>query len=251
MAPSFQDHFSGQSGSYAHYRPGYPAALFDYLADQAPSRILAWDCATGSGQAACELAKRFHSVIASDASQAQIDAARPCPGVIYRKALAEQSGLESASVDLVTVAQALHWFDLDNFYREVKRILRPNGLLAVWSYNLLRIEPAIDRLIDRFYGETLADYWPPERKRVERGYEDLPFPFSPAVDPPGFKMTAQWSLPQLLGYLGTWSATARFREATGQDPLPPLAEQLLPAWGLAETERRVNWPLSLRVGHAG
>jgi len=250
MTQPFQDHFSGQAGSYAHYRPGYPAELFDYLAERAPSRSLAWDCATGSGQAACELAKRFHSVIASDASQAQIDAARPCPGVTYRTALAEQSGQEDASVDLVTVAQALHWFDLESFYREVKRVLRPNGLLAVWSYNLLRIEPAIDRLIDRFYGETLADYWPAERRRVEKGYADLPFPFSPAADPPLFNMTAQWSLPQLLGYLGTWSATARFREATGQDPLPSLAENLLPVWGAPETGRRVSWPLSLRVGHS-
>ncbi|MCW8908591.1 MAG: class I SAM-dependent methyltransferase [Sedimenticola sp.] len=251
MTKPFQDHFSGQADSYAHYRPGYPSTLFDYLADRAPARTLAWDCATGSGQAACELAKRFRKVIASDASQAQIDAAISCTGVEYRVARAEQSGLDTASVDLVTVAQALHWFDLEAFYREVERILRPSGLLAVWSYNLLRINPPVDRLIDRFYRETLADYWPPERKQVEEGYAEIDFPFRAEADLPCFDMSTEWSLPQLIGYLGTWSATSRYREATGQDPLQPLAAELQGIWGEAETRHRVRWPLSLRLGYRG
>ena len=249
MSNRFKDHFSGNAADYAHYRPGYPSALFDYLASRAPSLTVAWDCATGSGQAAHELAKRFQQVIASDASPAQIDAAPPCSGVAYRVAPAEQSGIDSASIDLVTVAQALHWFDLEAFYQEVTRVLRPNGLLAVWSYNLLRIAPPLDRLIDRLYHEILGNYWPPERKQVERGYAALPFPFPELSHSPAFSMSAEWTLAQLLGYLNTWSATARYREATGRSPLQPLMETLQEIWGSPNTRRQVTWPLSLRLGY--
>lgn len=249
MANRFKDHFSGNATDYAHYRPGYPSALFDYLASRAPSPTVAWDCATGSGQAAHELAKRFQRVIASDASQAQINAALACPGVEYRVAAAEQSGIDSASIDLVTVAQALHWFDLEAFYREVTRVLRPNGLLAVWSYNLLRIDPPVDRLIDHLYHEILGDDWPPERRLVEQGYADLGFPFRTPAVTPSFSMRTNWTLEQLVGYLRTWSAVKRHIQKTGQDPLQPGMTELQAAWGDNGQRRQVSWPLSLRLGY--
>ncbi|MCP4377042.1 MAG: class I SAM-dependent methyltransferase, partial [bacterium] len=206
----FKDHFSDQSGDYLRYRPSYPGALFAFLAEIPPMQHRAWDCATGSGQAAHGLSTHFERVIATDASAAQIDSAVPAANVHYRVAPAEASGLPDRSVDLVTVAQALHWLDLERFYGEVRRVLKPGGLLAVWSYNLLRTDPAIDAEVDAFYSHTVGPYWPPERRLVESGYRDLPFPF-PELDTPPFAMTARWRLEQLLGYLGTWSATKRYR----------------------------------------
>ncbi len=179
----FKDHFSDQSGDYLRYRPSYPDALFAYLAEISPTRHLAWDCATGSGQAAQGLSAHFEKVIATDASAAQIDSAIPTANVHYRVASAESSGLPDHSVDLVTVAQALHWLDLERFYDEVRRVLKPGGLLAVWSYNLLRTDSAIDAQVDAFYSRTVGPYWPPERRWIENGYRDLPFPF-PEMAPP-------------------------------------------------------------------
>lgn len=245
---SFKDHFSGHAADYSRFRPDYPAELFAWLAAQTPARERAWDCATGSGQAACGLAPHFAEVIATDASAPQVENARPCRGVRYAVASAEASGLVDATIDLITVAQALHWFDLPRFYAEVSRVLRPGGVIAVWTYNLFRLDPAIDALVDRFYSETVGDYWPFERRLVEGGYRDLPFPFA-AVEPvPEFRMQSAWSLDHLTGYLGTWSAVRRYREAKGVDPVAELRPALAAVWGDAERERAVQWPLALRVG---
>jgi len=211
---------------------------------------LAWDCATGTGQAACELARRFNRVVATDASAAQIAVATPCPAVEYRTAPAEQSGLGDASVDLITVAQALHWFDLDAFYYEVRRVLKPGGLLAVWTYGVFGTEggaggEAVQKLLHSFYYDTVRPYWPPERRHVENGYADLAFPFEP-VTAPAFSMAVEWRLADLVGYLRSWSATARFREAKGTDPVLLLEQQLSGLWG--EGQRRILWPLSIRAG---
>ncbi len=247
---AFTDHFAQVASHYAAHRPTYPPALFDWLADQVPARELAWDCATGTGQAACELARRFNRVVATDASAAQIAVATPCPAVEYRTAPAEQSGLGDASVDLITVAQALHWFDLDAFYYEVRRVLKPGGLLAVWTYGVFGTEggaggEAVQKLLHSFYYDTVRPYWPPERRHVENGYADLAFPFEP-VTAPAFSMAVEWRLADLVGYLRSWSATARFREAKGTDPVLLLEQQLSGLWG--EGQRRILWPLSIRAG---
>jgi SAM-dependent methyltransferase len=245
---SFPDHFSGVSSAYAEYRPRYPDSLFTWLAGLPAGRDVAWDCATGSGQAAIGLASQFERVIGTDASAGQIAAAVPHPRVDYRIAPAEESGLDSESVDLVTVAQALHWLDRPTFFAEARRVLRPDGAIAAWTYGNPRLDDArADEVLRRFTSETVGPYWPPERALVDAGYGTIEFPFA-EIDPPAFEMDAWWPLAALLGYIGTWSATTRFRTARGYDPLPELAAQLRRAWGVSETPRRIAWPLSLRVG---
>ena len=244
---AFKDHFSRDSVAYAAFRPRYPDALFDWLAGAAPERHLAWDCATGSGQAALGLAERFERVIATDASGEQIGAAVPHPRVEYRIARAEASGLEAGTVDLVTIAQALHWLDLANFYDEVRRVARPAGLLAAWTYGNSHVLPEVDEVVDRFYRDTVGPYWPPERVHVERRYADLPFPFA-RLAAPEFSIEADLTLDAYVGYLGTWSATRRYIEAGMGDPLPEVRAEMARAWGDPTEPRRVTWPLALLAG---
>jgi len=243
---TFADHFRGVSRGYANHRPTYPAALFDWLAQVAPARELAWDCATGSGQAARDLARHFTRVIATDASAAQLAQAAPHTRIEYRVAAAEDPGLEARSVDLVVVAQALHWFDVDAFHAEVRRVLVPGGVIAEWCYELTIVDAGpVDALLLELYHGALGPYWPPERVHIERGYRDLPFPFA-VIEAPQFAMRVEWTLPQFTGYLRTWSATARYVAARGHDPVAELERQLGPHWG--SRARLVSWPLVLRVG---
>ena len=244
---TFKDHFSGHAGEYAQFRPHYPDALFAYLASEAPSRSLAWDCATGNGQAAIGLAAQFDRVIATDASAQQIQAAEHHDRVEYRVALAEQSGLPASSLDLVTVAQALHWFDIPSFFTEARRVLKPNGIIAVWAYTFVTVAPEVDAIVERFYRETTGPFWPPERALVESGYRDIEFPFA-ELEPGKFELAVVWQPDQLLGYLRTWSATKRFIAARGFDPLESLGEELKDVW--SDGARVVQWPLHLRIGRA-
>ena len=188
----------------------------------------------------------FNRVIATDASENQIANAQQHERVEYRVAPAENSGIGSETIDLVTVAQALHWFELDLFYAEAQRVLKPEGVLAASAYNLLHIEPAIDEVVNRYYYQVVGLFWPPERKLVEQ-FADLPFPFH-QTDPPKFEMTASWDLDHLVGYLRTWSSTQRFIAAKGVDPLEEIIHQLRLAWGPPEQMRKAVWPLTLRVG---
>ena len=243
---SFKDHFSKQAADYARFRPGYPRELFDYLVSIAPSRRLAWDCGTGNGQAAAGLASVFDAVIATDASEKQITNAELHERVDYRVAPAEDSSIDFGTVDLIMVAQALHWFDLDRFYAEARRVLTSDGVLAASAYNLLHINPAIDEVVNRYYYEVVGPFWPQERKLVEQ-FDNLPFPFH-EIDPPKFEMTAQWNLDHLVGYLRTWSSTQRFMAAKGSDPLKQIMGELRAAWGTPEQTRNVIWPLTLRLG---
>ena len=248
MSQQFHDHFSGVANRYADFRPHYPAALFDYLATLVPQSSVVWDCAAGNGQATLDLAARFDKVIATDASREQIASATPHPKIEYRVAPAEQSGLPDKSIALVTVAQALHWFDLDRFYAEVKRVLIPNGVIAVWAYGINTVEgDEVNQLAYEFYAETVGPYWPPERKLVEDGYRTIPFPFV-EITPPAFRMEAQWTLEQLLGYFSTWSATNRYIKANGHNPLEPLASDLKRVWGDKDSARLIAWPLTIRLG---
>jgi SAM-dependent methyltransferase len=250
--PTFSDHFAPVSNAYAEFRPRYPAALFDLLAQISPAHDLAWDCACGSGQATRDLAGHFARVVATDASAAQLAGVSPHPGVEYRLAAAEASGLVDGSVDLIAVAQALHWFDLPRFYAEARRVLKPGGVLAVWSYGVQTLEgEAVYACVQRFYRDTVGPFWPPERRLVEQGYRTLDFPFDEFVPPqalPAFDMVEAWSLPRLLGYFRSWSATGRYIQAHGVDPVPALAAELAPLWGDPDHPRQVTWPLTIRVG---
>lgn len=244
---TFKDHFSTQADDYARFRPDYPRGLFAWLADQTDARDHVWDSATGNGQAALSLAEHFSAVTATDASEAQIRHALAHSRVSYAVSPSEATAIEAGTVDLVFVGQALHWFDLPAFYAEVRRVGRPGALIAVCSYALMKVEPAIDAVVEKFYSRTLAGHWPPERVHVERGYNDLPFPFE-RLNTPDFDMFRQWNLATLLGYLGTWSAVARYRTDSGTDPLPALAEELAICWGDPDGARAVRWPLKLMVG---
>jgi len=247
---SFKDYFSGHAADYSRYRPGaYPAGMFKALAALAPDRERAWDCATGNGQAALGLAEFFERVEATDASDKQIAAAVPHPKVHYSVAPAEASSLPDRSVALITVAQALHWFDLPQFYAEVRRVAKPQALLACSCYMHCSVSPAVDAAIQHLYEGILGDtYWPPERKHVERGYADLPFPF-PEIELPRFDMEVRWPLEGYVGYLRSWSATQNYIKKNGQDPVALVGEELLQAWGNPETVRPVRWAMTIRAGY--
>jgi SAM-dependent methyltransferase len=246
-AAAFKDHFSGHAGDYAARRPTYPPALAERLADLAPSRRVALDCACGNGQLALLLADRFERVVASDASAEQIRNARPHPGIDYRVAPAERSGLADASVDLVTVAQAAHWLDLDAFYAEVRRIARPGAIIALITYAPPAIEGPAGARLRRFYDETLEPFGPLERRLVADRYRTLPFPFD-AIDLPDFEIEAEWGLADLIGYVETWSVARLIERAGRRDLLDSVFRDLEAGWGDPTAKRRAVWPLTVRAG---
>lgn len=241
---SFKDHFSERAGVYARARPTYPERLFAELAARAPGRALAWDSGTGNGQAAVGLAQHFDRVIATDPSQAQLAEAAPHPKIIFRLGREAESGLPDRSADLVAAAQAAHWFDLPAFYAEARRVLRPNGLIAMWSYGLCRIEPAIDAVLDPFYYDVVGPYWPPERKHVDAAYATLPFPFD-HEEFPGLSIVRDWTLDAFVDYVRSWSAVNRYCSAKAGDPVPGLTSALRPLW---PGSRTVTWPIAVRLG---
>ena len=227
--------FSSVACEYSLFRPGYPEELFDWLARIAPAKEAVWDCGCGSGQASVPLAGHFARVFATDPSAQQIAAARQHPRVHYSVASAERSELADASVDLVTVAQALHWFDVDAFYAEARRVARPGAVLAAWNYPRPEFaDPELDRRFLEFYSGVVGPYWPAERRHVETNYTTLPPPpnelgFDELPHPP-FALELRWNLEQVLGYVSTWSATTRYREARASDPVSLLRAALAPLW---------------------
>jgi SAM-dependent methyltransferase len=250
MIPTFADHFSGVAGAYAEHRPRYPERLFAWLSSLVPRHEIAWDCATGNGQAAVALAPYFARVVATDASAAQIAAAYSDERVEYRVAPAEASGLAGKSIDLVTVGQALHWFDRAAFFAEARRVLRSDGVIAAWTYGATEFDdPRLDAAHRAFYVDTVGPFWPAERSLVETGYRNIEFPFE-EIEVPSFEMVTLWPLATFIGYVGTWSAVTRFRAERGVDPVPDLARDLGAAWGDPEIPRRIRWPLAMRVGRA-
>lgn len=243
----FEDHFSKHAHTYAQYRPEYPPELYTYLSSLTSEHRLAWDCATGNGQAARGLVDTYDLVIASDASEEQIQQAAPHPRIVYRVEPAEETSLEPASVDLVTVAVAVHWFDFNRFYQEVWRVLKPAGVIAVWTYQRAIISPAVDRVIAKLDDEILADYWPERVRYLKELYRTLPFPFA-EIQAPDFEMKPDWSLEQLLGFINSWSGVRRFEEREGVHPLQSIWEELNAAWGSEKEVRTVRFPLLMRIG---
>lgn len=241
-----KDNFSKQSAEYACYRPQYPQALFDCIFEKVAEKNLAWDCGTGNGQTAIILSRYFNNVYASDISSKQLANAQRAPNIRYEAAAAESATLEDNSVDLVTVSQALHWFDFEKFYAEVRRVGKKNSVIAAWTYSLLRISPEIDALIKAFHDHTLEHYWDTERHYVNNGYSNLPFPFQQISDP-GFNINVNWDKNQLFGYIATWSAWQKFLQNNSSDPLQELMNEVDKLWPGSEP-RKMQFPLFLKMG---
>ena len=246
----FADQFSSHAGDYARFRPRYPLALFRYLASLVPRHHLAWDAGTGSGQAALGLAAHFDRVVATDASAEQVARAVPHERIEYRVERAEDVSLAPGSVDLVTVAVAVHWFDFDAFYRAVHRVGAEHGVIAVWTYEDAVIDPAIDPLLQRYDRNVLAGYWHERISYIYDRYESLPFPFA-ELSRPSFELAAEWDLPQLIGFLHSWSGARRYMERRGGDPVESIRDELNAAWGDPSRCRTVRWPLHFRIGRIG
>ncbi|GAB2840267.1 class I SAM-dependent methyltransferase [Ferruginibacter profundus] len=241
-----KDNFSQQAAGYAKYRPQYPDALFSYILGFVKEKNTAWDCGTGNGQSAAVLCKYFNTVFATDISQKQIDNAYKANNIFYAVAPAEKTNIEEHSVDLITVSQALHWFNFQQFYAEVKRVAKPGAVIAVWTYSLLQITPAIDAIIQHYHFNTLANYWDAERKYVDDNYTGIPFPFEEVTTPP-FAIQLHWSLKDLEGYFYTWSALQKFITVNNFSPVAALMAQIQPLWG-ADEKREIIFPVHLRLG---
>jgi len=242
-----KDNFSHRAAEYARFRPGYPAALFDFLFAQCRQFDCAWDCATGNGQIAAVLAERFRQVEATDISENQLQNALLRPNIRYQTGAAEQPIFPENSFDLVTVGQAAHWFDLEKFYAEVQRVLKPGGLLALVGYGLLNIDEATDAVIGYLYRDVLDDYWDPERQLVDEALATIPFPFQ-EIPLPEMASEYRWAPEHLLGFLSTWSAVRHYENQTGKNPLDEaFVTSLKKAWG-SEPVKTVRFPIFGRIG---
>jgi SAM-dependent methyltransferase len=253
MTQPLQDHFSDRADAYAQFRPRYPTEFVDWLAAQSRRRARAgpltvWEAGCGSGQLTVRLSGRFDRLMATDASAEQLARAPALPGVEYRQARAEACGLPDASVDLAVSAQAAHWFDPSAYYREVRRVVRPGGLIAMAVYGALATgEPEMDRLTTHFHRQTLKEFWPPQRQHVDTLYQSLEFPFD-AIPTPAFELRETWSLDQWLGYVETWSATAALARSGGRGTIDDFYRSIARLWGMPGTTRAIRWPLALRLG---
>jgi ubiquinone/menaquinone biosynthesis C-methylase UbiE len=241
-----KDLFSGHATDYALYRPTYPDALYKWVLGYVQNFERAWDCGTGNGQVANILAQHFCRVEATDISEAQMKQASPLPNVRYHVCSAETTPFETASFDLITVGQALHWFDFERFNAEVKRVAKPHAIIAVWTYKLLQVSPEIDVIIENFYRNTLGEYWEKERQHVENQYADVPFPYR-NVAKKIFPQTYDWTLSQLCHYLRTWSSVKKFERIHQTDPVLDLKQQLSAIWE-EQTPRRVTFPVFVQLG---
>lgn len=241
-----KDNFSQQAVAYAQFRPQYPEALVQTLLAHTNRLNQALDCGTGNGQLALQLAPYFQTIVATDISDAQLRNATPHPKITYQQSPAETLAFPDQQFDLITVAQALHWFDFDAFYPEVYRTLRDDGLFAAIGYALFCVDPAIDGILHQLYTDILGPYWDEERRYVDHYYRDIPFPFD-EIKTTRMYQHYEWTLPMLLGYLGTWSAVQHYRAQTGQDPIRLIEAPLRNSWGSAVT-RTVSFPILLRIG---
>jgi len=241
-----KDYFSGHSKQYATFRPTYPEDLYEFIFKYVRKFDNAWDCATGNGQVAQYLSARFDKVFATDISQQQLDNAYQSGNIYYSIAAAEKTEIPNRTIDLITVAQALHWFTVEDFYKEVNRATKPGALVAIWGYNVLRISPEVDKIIEDFYLNTTGPYWDERRKFVDTEYQSIPFPFE-EIPFPDIDIEIAWSLAHLTGYLATWSATQKFIKVNGFDPVAPLAEKLKSHWKEGEI-KETRFPLFGKIG---
>jgi len=245
----YKDYFSGHSRAYALARPDYPDSLFSYLNTLCQQHEIAWDCACGNGQASIALARYFDRVIATDASGDQLAHAPRHKKIQYQVARAEEYFLPPGTVDLVTVAQALHWLNLQKFYANVRSVLKTKGVLAVWCYGLHRIDDTFDDVIDQLYNSVLGRYWPKERRLVEEAYKDLDFPFE-EINSPNLVMIKTWTFQETMNYIESWSAVQRYIKDRNANPLDLFRDRLLLSWG-DKPKREICWPMTLRIGVNG
>jgi ubiquinone/menaquinone biosynthesis C-methylase UbiE len=242
-----KDLFSDQASLYAQYRPGYPRGLYEYIIQQVTNRQLAWDCATGNGQAAVELAQYFEKVIATDISQKQLQQAQPHEKITYSITTAEQTPFADNSFDCITVAQAYHWFKFDEFGKEVMRVAKPGAIVAIWGYSLVVCEDdAVNTLINTFYRDTVGAYWDKERRYIDEHYTTVPFPYEPLPEKE-FHISVQWNRQQLAGYFNTWSSVQHFIKANQYNPVNELAVEIEKAWR-DEGPKDFYFPLFLKLG---
>lgn len=242
----YMNHFGDKATEYQQFRPHYPNALFQYLVNLTENQECAWDVGTGNGQAAVALSPYFKEIIATDLKQGQLDAAPQKENIRYIACPAEKTSLPDHSVDLITVAQALHWFDLDKFYQEVRRVIKPGGIFSAWCYTLAKISPDIDVLVNHLYSDVLGDaYWPKERHYIDDAYQTISFPFE-HIQTPKFMIERSLSLSQWIGYLNTWSALQEYKDKNnGENPLDFIMNDLQKAWGDSEKTYVTKTPLYL------
>jgi ubiquinone/menaquinone biosynthesis C-methylase UbiE len=240
-----KDNFSTDADKYAQFRPAYPQELFDFLVSLVHHRERAWDCGTGNGQVAVELARTFARVDATDISAAQLQSAIPHDRIDYSVQPAEKTVFPDASFDCITVAQAIHWFDFDAFYAEVNRTIRPGGVLAVIGYDLVRFGPPLDAALDAFYRDVVGPYWDRERHYIDEQYNTIPFPYTD-IPSPQFENVLEWSFDHLIGYISTWSAVKHCQKALGRDPVEAARTELKKNWG-ANDMKKGRFPILLRV----
>jgi len=241
-----KDNFSTHSAQYLKFRPTYPNELYQFLLSLTETKDAAWDCGTGNGQVALELAKYFREVHATDISEKQIQHAVQRNNIFYKVEAAEKTSFPDKSFDLIIVAQAIHWFDFDAFYEEVERVVKPGGIFAVIGYALLNIDENTDKIIRKFHDEIVGPFWDPERKYVDECYQTIPFPFK-EIDAPQLYNIYEWKLEQLVGYLNTWSAVQHYIKAEKQNPVDLIYNELARSWE-KNTIKTVRFPILLRTG---
>lgn len=240
-----KDLFSNHAKEYATYRPAYPQELYDFIFKQVSHFDQAWDCGTGSGQVAKALSSKFKTVHATDISPKQIQNAIQKDNIVYKIAAAESSFFAANTFDLITVGQAVHWFELEKFYDECKRVAKPDSILAIFGYSPVRFNDGFDKILDDFYYKTIYSYWEMERRIVEDKYASLSFPFENILSN-NFKIRLSWTLKEVEGYLNTWSAVQAYKKETKSNPVVDLIRQIEPLW---TSERlSVYFPVFLRMG---
>ncbi|KDP26233.1 hypothetical protein JCGZ_22479 [Jatropha curcas] len=257
--------FIKQAKQYAEARPSYPKELFQFIASKTPIKDLAWDVGTGSGQAVHSLAEIFKNVIATDTSSKQLEFAPKLPNVRYQQTpptipmeeFEQYISIES-SVDLVTIAQAMHWFDLPKFYHQVKWVLKkPHGVIAAWCYTVPEVNDSIDSVFKPFYAIDSEPYWEAGRKWVDDKYQNIYFPFEPVegsddTGPVKFVIERVMRLDDFFTYLRSWSAYQTAKEK-GVDLLRnDVIEKFKNAWNEdGSDEKVVKFPVYLRIGKVG
>ena len=241
-----KDYFSSHSSIYAAFRPTYPDGLYEFIFKHVKERRRAWDCATGNGQVASYLANHFKEVYATDLSQQQLNNAITAANIVYSMSPAEKTSFQDHEFDLITVGQALHWFNLEEFYKEAKRVSKPNAVLAVWGYERCSVNTEVDALFSDFYINVVGPYWDPARKLIENEYKGIDFPFE-EIPSPRFQINVEWTHEHYTGYLSSWSATQKYIKANGVDPLSKFIEKLKLVWE-PRSVRSVSFPVFLRLG---